>query len=447
VDCGGASCSACAPNTPPLPQIVVTPGVGSHDGTPPTVFQGDATGTSDLEDAPNALTYSWDWENDGVIDATGLTSTHSYGVAGTFEVQLSVQDTSGLSANRTFFVIVSSESNVLQVTTAADESDGGATPASPGGTGFSLREAMIFANGSAGKQSIRVPAGFVIALGSTLPTLTDASGVDLIGDGAVLDGSLAGFSSDCLQVDTSQTRVFGFEIRNCTESPLRVRFVTGIHISRLFIHDNAQQVFMDGAGGNVFGPDNEVSRSASHGMTVLRETTIERNEFHDNAIRGLDMTGSADGCLVLGNVITGSDPGIFLGSGSNDHVIVHNTLHANSTNGIRMNAGVSGNVLQNNIFSNNANFGVDASDARFSLNDHNDYFANTLGTCSACSLGTGSLTSDPEYVNALANDFRLQSFSPAVNAGIDTGRDVNGGAPGNGLFNGANPDLGARETP
>ncbi len=445
-DCGGAACGACPPNTPPLPQLAITPGVGSHDGTPPTVFLGDAAGTSDLEDAPNALTYSWDWENDGVIDATGLTSTHSYGAAGTFEVRLVVQDSSGLSASTTSFVIVSPESDVLQVTTAVDENDGGATPASPGGAGLSLREAMTFANSSAGKQSILVPSGFVIALGSQLPALTDGSGVDLVGDGAVLDGSGAG-SVHCLQIATSQTRVFGFEIRNCAQSPLRVGFVTDIHISRLFIHDNGQAVSMDGTGSNVFGPNNVVSRSASHGMTVFRATTIERNEFHDNTLRGLDITGSADGCVVIGNVITGSDPGIFISAGSDDNVIVHNTLHANTSQGADMSNGVSGTVLQNNIFSSNALFGVDAGNAQFSVNDHNDYFANTSGTCSSCSLGTGSLTSDPEYVDAPANDFRLRSFSLAADAGVDTGRDVNGSGPGDGLFNGASPDIGARETP
>jgi len=45
------------------------------------------------------------------------------------------------------------------------------------------------------------------------------------------------------------------------------------------------------------------------------------------------------------------------------------------------------------------------------------------------------------------DDFRLQSSSPNINTGIDTGNDVNGPAPYGGLFNGAAPDIGARESP
>jgi PKD domain len=62
--------------------MLVTPGIGQSDGTP-TVFQGDASATSDAEDAPGALTYSWDWDDDGVVDASGVTSTHTYSVAET----------------------------------------------------------------------------------------------------------------------------------------------------------------------------------------------------------------------------------------------------------------------------------------------------------------------------------------------------------------------------
>ena len=82
----------------------------------------------------------------------------------------------------------------------------------------------------------------------------------------------------------------------------------------------------------------------------------------------------------------------------------------------------------------------------FSANDHNDYFGNTLGTCSACSVGAGSLAVDPLYLDSSIDDFRLQPGSALIDAGIDTGNDVNGPQPGNGLFNGSNPDIGAHES-
>ena len=428
--------------------MLVTPGVGSHDGTPATVFFGDGGATTDLEDAANVLTYSWDWENDGVVDATGVTSTHSYAAAGTFDARLTVQDTGGLSATATFLVIVRSVANVLLVTTAVDENNPGATPASPGGTGFSLREAMTFANITANKQSILVPSGLVINLVDELPQLTDATGLDIVGDGAVIDGAGTGAPDDCFQIHTSNTRVFGFEIQNCRNSPLKMVLGTNCQFSRLDIHDNVGAVVLDGSG-NTLGPNNQVSGSGGEGVSVVGNTmTIAWNEIRDNTLRGINLTGTSDGSLVIGNLITGNNPGMFLGGNSNLQVIVHNTLHANGTGGITVGNSLSGNTLRNNIFSENAGFGLDASEAEFPVHDHNDYFGNTLGDCSDCaSLGTGSLTDDPLFIDATLNDFRLDPASTCVDAGLDTGHDVNGAAPGDGLFNGASPDIGAREAP
>ncbi|MEO8181788.1 MAG: right-handed parallel beta-helix repeat-containing protein [Deltaproteobacteria bacterium] len=449
-DCGGALCIACGDNTPPLARLSVTPGLGSFDGAPATVFAGDASASSDLQEAPGALSYSWDWDNDGVVDGTGLTSTHSYGSAGLFDVRLTVQDSGGLRGTATFLVIVSSSSNVVLVSTAIDENDAGATPGNPIGTGLSLREALSYANATAGRQSILVPAGFAIALASQLPSPTDTAGVDIVGDGASWDGAGTGAADNCIQIPAPQTRIFGFEIHNCRRSPLRLAFgAAGSQFSRLNVHDNSQAIILNDVNVT-FGPYNEVSRSAGHCITVVDQTdTIMWNFIHDCATRGIDLTGSSSGALVIGNVITGCNPGIFFGNQADDCELAHNVLHANVGDGVWM-GGLSnrGNQLQNNSFSNNTGYGVRTDDSEFSANDHNDYFGNALGTCSACSsLGAGSLTTDPGYIDAVSNDFRLRSFSPCINAGIDTGNDVNGPEPGNGLFNGSNPDIGACESP
>ncbi len=51
---------------------------------------------------------------------------------------------------------------------------------------------------------------------------------------------------------------------------------------------------------------------------------------------------------------------------------------------------------------------------------------------------------DPRFTDVVANDYRLGEGSPAINAGSDTGLDVNGDQPGS--FNGAAPDMGAFES-
>ena len=65
----------------------------------------------------------------------------------------------------------------LVVTTAADEADPGATPASPGQTGFSLREAITLANTEIGPQTISFEQDYSIALGIPLPTITESLAV------------------------------------------------------------------------------------------------------------------------------------------------------------------------------------------------------------------------------------------------------------------------------
>jgi PKD repeat protein len=446
-DCGGSSCAPCGLNTPPIVSFTVTPGLGSNDGTPATTFQADASATVDREDASAALSYAWDWDNDGVTDATGISSSHVYGAAGTFNVRLDVQDSGGLRASASSLVLVISAGNLVRVTTAADENDGGATPASPGGTGLSLREAITFAHGAASRQSILVPAGFAIALTSELPILTAALGMDIIGDGVLLDGSGTGPSDDCLEINGPNNRVFGFEIQNCARSPLRLDLnADGSQFSRLNIHDNPQPVILNGLNVR-FGPDNEVGGSASHCLTVVAaDATIDRNFFHDCQGRGLDLTGNSDRAFVLGNVITRSEPGALFGNGALDLVFSHNVLHANRSEGLFASTVDTGILLQNNIFSSNAAVGVRGTDSVFAANDHNNYFANGTADCSGCSLGTGSLTVDPRYMDSSADDFRLQPGSPLIDAGVDTGNDVNGADPGNGLFSGSNPDIGAHES-
>jgi hypothetical protein len=198
-----------------------------------------------------------------------------------------------------------------------------------------------------------------------------------------------------------------------------------------------------------FGPHNELSRSAGYCLSIVGlGAIVDYNYIHDCPARGIDVTGNSDGSLLLGNVITRCTPGILSAAAADNNVFAHNVIHANSNDGINAGLTSSGLVFRNNIFSNNVGYGLRAGASVFAANDHNDYSGNTSGTCTACSsIGAGSLTSDPKYMDPTIDDFRLQPSSPNLNAGIDTGNDVNGPAPGNGLFNGAAPDIGAHESP
>ncbi len=101
--------------------------------------------------------------------------------------------------------------------------------------------------------------------------------------------------------------------------------------------------------------------------------------------------------------------------------------------------------VRDNLFTHNGGHGMSGSVSGFSPFDHNGFFANALGPISGAAPGATDVTADPRYVDRAGGDFRLLPGSPAVNAGVDVGLDVNG--PGSGNFSGAGPDLGAFETP
>jgi hypothetical protein len=94
-------------NKAPTAAFSVSPG----SGTTSTVFTFDASSSSDAEDPTSALSFRWDWENNGIYDtpwSTSATITHSFIVSGTHTVRLEVQDTGSLTDTSTQQVAVSS---------------------------------------------------------------------------------------------------------------------------------------------------------------------------------------------------------------------------------------------------------------------------------------------------------------------------------------------------
>jgi parallel beta-helix repeat protein len=446
-DCDGLtdgddpSCGVIA-NTPPIAAFYVAP----PTGTTATLFQADADASTDLEDDDLSLTFLWDWDGDGVTDDEGETSSHTFASEGAYTVTLIVEDTGLLRGYATFEVIVAPTDELIMVTTQLDEQDVGATPASPGGTGLSLREAIIYANGRAGKQTVFVPSGYVIGIVDTLPNSTDVSGLDVVADGAALDGSGTNPNEACVQLNTSDARFYGLEIFNC--GGVGVQFIGGSNnrVARCYIHDNEVGVYMSGSG-NFFGPDNEVTGNVNMGVHVAGANTVEFNQVHGNPARGIFLGGGAAGSTVRGNTVyqNGTD-GIFVANQADDSVVVHNTVHDNTSSGVYIGGSASGIDFRNNILSQNGAWGVFADDDNFLYRDYNNYYLNASGTCAWCSTAEpNSLSDEPLYIDAAGHDFRLRDDSPLIDQGAILGIDVNRAEPGD--YNGSGPDIGAWEAP
>ena len=91
-------------NTPPYANFSWTPASGDTS----TVFTFTST-SFDAQDPSNLLQIRWDWENDGVWDTPwshNAMAQHQFAVPGSDNVTMEVEDTGGLTANRTATVIV-----------------------------------------------------------------------------------------------------------------------------------------------------------------------------------------------------------------------------------------------------------------------------------------------------------------------------------------------------
>jgi len=83
------------PNTVPIASFTFSPLAGYTT----SVFQFDASGSSDNEDSFSQLRFSWDWENDGIWEVNNSTNynpSHQFNSVGTFSVRLRVTDSGNL---------------------------------------------------------------------------------------------------------------------------------------------------------------------------------------------------------------------------------------------------------------------------------------------------------------------------------------------------------------
>ncbi|MBN2361601.1 MAG: right-handed parallel beta-helix repeat-containing protein [Deltaproteobacteria bacterium] len=431
-------------NTPPIAVASVSPGAGSTA----VLFEADGSGSRDREQAAATLAYRWDWENDGTFDAAGVFASHIFSAPGDYQVVLEVEDREGLVAYAAFLVVVvAAGPDLLDVSTAVDEADAGATPQTPGGSGFSLREAIAYANATAGHQVILVPPGTTAAIDTALPDLSDNAGATIVGDGATIDGAAAG-GSGCVGVASSDNRILGLEIFNCSSAPISVAAGTsGNQVARCFLHDNDWTVVLNGSG-NTFGPDNElIPGSRSFGIYLQGPNTVVGNRIHGpSTSTAISIATGGAGSRIVGNFLCDNTMGVQFETQANSCQIWHNTVHGNTSSGFKIAANVTGTDLRNNIVAGNGGWGIDGKDSNLLLVDFNDVTANVDGQCRACSaLGVNGLDIDPGFVDTATGDLRLGPTSPLIDRGTDLGIDVNGPAPG--LFEPSAPDIGAFEFP
>jgi hypothetical protein len=200
--------------------------------------------------------------------------------------------------------------------------------------------------------------------------------------------------------------------------------------------------YYGGADGNVtgnvvynIGPSGTTS-TLVHGIYQTESGKVERNVVHDVVGDGLTSWHNAKDISFINNTIDEvGGTGVLVGS------------NGSGTGG--------GFVVENNIVSNAAN-GIYEEGTTGSNNTYTDNLLHNIsGTQSHLQNGltaSGTLSSNPDYVNAGGGNYQLQAGSPAINAGTSDGAstvDCAGNtAPQQGAYDlGAYEYMGSASTP
>lgn len=218
------------------------------------------------------------------------------------------------------------------------------------------------------------------------------------------------------------------EIKNFKSTGLGIN-ANDIQVINCKIHDNISTVnqagyrhygiyFSRGSNGLIQG--NQIYRNDGGGVQVypgpVSNLVIRNNSIYSNntmtssPVGGIILQGTSSSSIsstkVYNNLVyrngsasdAGPASGIHIGDYSSGTKVWNNTVYGNKNWGVVVGNKASSTVIQNTISY---------------ANGYKNYYSYSSGTTYA-----NNVTADPKFVNPSANNFQLQSSSPAANRGV-----------------------------
>jgi hypothetical protein len=227
-------------------------------------------------------------------------------------------------------------------------------------------------------------------------------------DGLIIDG--ANVSSDAVHIkgasgnEASYIRLNDCEVKNSVAKSINIDIDTNnIEVIECSVHDGAWGITVAGSDVTI-----EKSLSYNHGnVGILAFSTNDDNDncvvqyckVYDNTDDGISLLNQP-GHKSLYNIVYGNAKGIEVDTGATGALLYQNTLYGNTT-GIWVDNDMNASIKNNICYGNTAEYSVGTGNTDISNN-----FWSGL---------------DPEFNNALGDDFTLATNSPAVNYGTDLG--------------------------
>jgi parallel beta-helix repeat protein len=275
---------------------------------------------TDQSVSPGTTLYTWDINNDGVVDYTTKNPRHTYQTAGTYTVKLTVTNEDGTDSEiKTNYIKVSTPVSAITSTLYLDQygikGDGS-------DEGPVIQAALNYA-ATHSIKTVVFPAGKVVTTGS----LRIPVGLTLIGNGCTLRLKANAHTN-------AEPWTWIYVQQNCHISGFKF---DGNRLNGNGLNTNGLML----QGNNVFD-NNEVFNVNSYAVFVYgnypSNIRITNNNIHDIKQYGID-TGGSDGpyswgynVTVTGNTISGcGEVGIKI-RGTKDSVISGNTINVGARN-------------------------------------------------------------------------------------------------------------------
>ncbi|MHB9287018.1 PKD domain-containing protein [Halobacteriales archaeon Cl-PHB] len=341
--------------------------------------------------------YEWDFDGDGITDATGVAPTHVFTAEGDYTVTLTVAD----AADNT-------DTDVATITVAEHVDEEVLTPGDISTCGVIEEEGVytltrdLFASDEGVTTCFEIKASNVTLEGNGFGIYGDvpdaAEGIHVLGTTGALENvnvrnlTLSQWDSAISAKNVKDSSFVGIDYISNLDKGIAISGTdsTNNRVADSTFRDNEKGVFLERGADQTTIEHNEFDANHEVGVKAsgAPDTDLLNNHFtsHDGE-KAIHFTGESRRVLIQGNVVedsTGPEYAIQLGGESGDSLIVDNVVAHNTLGGIS--AGPLNVTIRNNSVYDNGDIGILVGDGGAPVTE-NDVFENRIGLVFDASSG------------------------------------------------------------